>query len=384
MTGVVTDSSGATIPAVKITLVDQGKGYSFTATTDNTGRYLLRSIPPGTYTITAEASNFQKETQEGIKLDVSQNISVDLALKLGSVNDVVEVKASDVQLQTEDAVTGQVVNRKFVNDLPLVDRNFTNLAYLAPGVTETNAPGTKNSQGGINFNSNGSRNATADVLIDGASASNFDQNSGLNNVLYTPSVDSVEEFKVQQANFTAEYGFSAGALINVVTRSGTNKFHGSVYEFFRNSVMDANNWFNNKNGQPIAALKRNDFGGSVGGPIRKDKTFFFFDYEGLRERDATNSVAGVPTAAERTGDFGVLCGANGGTFDANGLCSAPGGQLWDPYSGSFNSTPEPANPNIGPGALRQTFIPFNNLATYQSAGNPNLVGTPFQPPRPSG
>jgi hypothetical protein len=198
VTGVVTDSSGATIPAVKITLVDQGKGFSFTATTDNTGRYLLRSIPPGIYTITAETANFEKETQENIKVDVSQNISVDLSLKLGSVNDVVEVKASSVQLQTEDAVTGQVVNRKFVNDLPLVDRNFTNLAYLAPGVTETNAPGTKNAQGGINFNSNGSRNATADVLIDGASTSNFDQNSGLNNVLYTPSVDSVEEFKVSK------------------------------------------------------------------------------------------------------------------------------------------------------------------------------------------
>ena len=379
VTGVVTDPSGGTIPGVKITLLDQNKGYSFAATTDATGRYLLRSIPPGTYRITAEAANFQKESQDGITVDVSQNISVDLSLKVGSVNDVVEVKASAVQLQTEDAVTGQVVNRKFVNDLPLVDRNFTNLAYLAPGVTETNAPGTKNAQGGINFNSNGSRNATADVLIDGASASNFDQNSGLNNVLYTPSVDSVEEFKVQQANFTAEYGFSAGALINVVTRSGTNQFHGSVYEFFRNSVMDANNWFNNKNGQPISALKRNDFGGSVGGPIRKDKTFFFFDYEGLRERDATSATAGVPTAAERTGDFGVLCGANGGTFDATGLCSAPAGQLWDPYSGSFSATPEASNPNVGPGALRQTFIPFNNLATYQSAGNPNLVGTPFQP-----
>jgi Carboxypeptidase regulatory-like domain/TonB dependent receptor len=379
VTGVVTDPSGGIVPSAKITLVDQNKGYSFTATTDATGRYLVRSVPPGTYKITAEASNFQRESQDGVNVDVSQNVSIDFALKIGATSDVVEVKADTVQLQTEDAVTGQVVNRKFVNDLPLVDRNFTNLAYLAPGVTETNVPGTKNSQGGINFNSNGSRNATADVLIDGATASNFDQNSGLNNVLYTPSVDSVEEFKVQQTNFTAEYGFSAGALINVVTRSGSNQFHGSVYEFFRNSVMDANNWFNNKNGQPIAALKRNDFGGSIGGPIRKDKTFFFFDYEGIRERDATNATAGVPTAAERAGDFGVLCGANGGTFDATGLCSAPQGQLWDPYSGSFSSTPEPSNPNIGPGALRQNFIPFNNLGTYQSPGNPNLVGTPFQP-----
>src|SRR6202043_3965064 len=169
-----------------------------------------------------------------------------------------------------------------------------------------------------------------------------------------------------------EYGFSAGALINVVTRSGTHWMRGSVYEFFRNSVMDANNWFNNKNGQPIAALKRNDFGGSVGGPIRKDKTFFFFDYEGLRERDATNATAGVPTGAERNGDFGVLCGANGGTFDATGLCSSPAGQLWDPFTGTFN--PDPAGDgSIGPGAVRTNFIPFNNLAAYQSPGNPNLV-----------
>jgi Carboxypeptidase regulatory-like domain/TonB dependent receptor len=379
VTGVVTDPSGASIPGTKISLVDENKGYSFNATTDATGRYLLRSIPPGTYKITAEAGSFERETKEGVTVDVSQNVSVDFSLKIGKPTDVVEVKADTVQLQTEDAVTGQVVNRKFVNDLPLVDRNFTNLAYLAPGVTETNAPGTKNAQGGINFNSNGSRNATADVLIDGTTASNFDQNSGLNNVLYTPSVDSVEEFKVQQANFTAEYGFSAGALINVVTRSGTNQFHGSVYEFFRNSVMDANNWFNNKNGEPISALKRNDFGGSVGGPIRKDKTFFFFDYEGIRERDATNATAGVPTAAERNGDFGVLCGANGGTFNAAGMCSAPSGQLWDPYTGSFNANPEPNNPaGVGPGAVRTNFIPFDNLATYQSPGNPALAGTPFQ------
>jgi len=378
VTGVVTDPSGGSVPGAKVALLDEEKGYAFNAVTDSNGRYLLRSIPPGTYKIKVEAANFQSQTQDAVKVDVSQNVSIDFSMKVGVVTDIVEVKADTVQLQTEDAVTGQVVNRKFVNDLPLVDRNFTNLAFLAPGVTETNAPGTKNSQGGINFNSNGSRNATADVLIDGATASNFDQNSGLNNVLYTPSVDSVEEFKVQQANFTAEYGFSAGALINVVTRSGTNQFHGSVYEFFRNSVMDANDWFNNKNGNPIPALKRNDFGGSVGGPIRKDKTFFFFDYEGIRERDATNATAGVPTAAERNGDFGVLCGANGGTFDATGLCSSPAGQLWDPYTGTFN--PDPAGDgSIGPGAVRTNFIPFNNFAAYQSPGNPNLVGTPFQP-----
>src|SRR4029077_13199195 len=215
---------------------------------------------------------------------------------------------------------------KFINDLPLVDRNFTNLTYLAPGVTETDAPGTKNSQGGINFNSNGSRNATADVLIDGASASNFDQNSGILNVPYTPSVDSVEEFKVQQTNFTAEYGFAGGTIINVITRSGTNQFHGSAYEFFRNSVMDGNEWFNNATSTPRSALKRNNFGGTVGGPIRKDKTFFFFDYEGVRESTSAQSgFMAVPSLCERgqgpcpvgasaLGNLSELCTFQGGTF----------------------------------------------------------------------
>jgi hypothetical protein len=277
VTGVVTDPSGATVPTAKITLVDQNKGYTFTAASDPaTGRYLLRSIPPGTYKLTVEAPNFQGQTREGITLDVSQNVSVDFSLKVGTASEVVEVKGSGVQLQTEDAVTGQVVNRKFVNDLPLNDRNFMDLTFLAPGVVETNVPGTT---GGVNFNSNGGRNSTADVLIDGATVTNFEQNSGLQTVPYEPSVDSVEEFKVQQNNFTAEYGFAGGTILNVVTRSGTNQFHGTLYEFLRNSAADANEWFANKNGNPIPPLKKNNFGGVLGGPIRKDKTFFFFNYE---------------------------------------------------------------------------------------------------------
>jgi Carboxypeptidase regulatory-like domain len=185
VSGVVTDPSGAIIPAATITLTDQQKGYSFTAQTDNAGRYLLRNVPPGTYTLTAEAKGFQTQKRENLRVDVEQNISVDFALTVGAATQTVEVEASGVQLQTEDAVTGQVVNRKFVNDLPLVDRQFVDLTYLAPGVTETDAPGTRGAQGGINFNSNGSRNATADVLIDGASSTNFDQNSGIQNVPYT-------------------------------------------------------------------------------------------------------------------------------------------------------------------------------------------------------
>jgi hypothetical protein len=300
ISGTVTDPSSAAIPSAKLTLVDVDKGFSFTAAADSDGRFILRQIPPGTYNLTAEASNFQSQRKDGIKVDVNQNISIDFTMKIGQASETVEVTASTVHLQTEDAVTGQVVNRKFVNDLPLVDRNFTNLAFLAPGMTESNLGYAKNSNGGINFYSNGGRNSTADVLIDGASATNFEQNSGIQNVPYVPSVDSVEEFKVQQSNFTAEFGFAGGTVVNVVSRSGSNQYHGSLYEFFRNSVMDANEWFANKFGDPIPPLKRNNFGGTFGGPIKKDKTFFFVDYEGLRQ-NACAAPALAPPASRHWG-----------------------------------------------------------------------------------
>lgn len=389
VSGTVTDPSGAAIPSAHITLTDVAKGFTFTATTDAVGHYLLRQVAPGRYTISAESPSFQTERKEGVTLDVNQNISLDFSLKLGTTNVVVEVQAGAVHLETEDAVTGQVVNRKFVNDLPLIDRDFFNLATLAPGITETNVGGG----GPINFNSNGSRNSTADVLIDGASATNFEQNSGIQSVPYTPSVDSVEEFKVQQTNFTAEFGFAGGTVINVVTRSGSNQFHGNVYEFFRNSVMDANEWFANANGNPIPPLKRNNFGGTFGGPIRKDKTFFFFDYEGIREKTFASRRSGVPTLCERgagpcpnyggpiqnkVGNFSELCTLQNGTFNSSGLCSVAAGQLWDPYSGVFNSDPA-GDGSINPGAVRSTFIPFNDMANFASAGNSQLAGTKFQP-----
>jgi hypothetical protein len=385
VTGVVSDPSGAVVPGASVTLVDQQKGYSFTAKTDTTGRYLLRLIPPGTYALTVEAAGFESQRQNGITLAVNQNVSLDVRLKIGAATEKVEVQAQGVELATEDAVTGQVVNRRFINDLPLIDRDFANLAFLAPGITPTNMPGTGSP---INFNSNGSRNSTADVLVDGASATNFDQNTGIQSLIYEPSVDAVEEFKVEQSNFSAEFGFAGATIVNVITRSGSNQFHGSVYEFWRNQILDANDWFNNKTGTPIGPFRRNNFGGTVGGPIKKNKTFFFFDYEGLRERAsaATEGFFGVPTLCERgdpaancpvgqpaLGNFAELCTlpqllpdntVAAGKFDASGKCSLPGGQgqLWDPYTGKFDN-------NQG-GAIRQSFIPFNNLATYQSPGNP--------------
>ena len=221
-----------------------------------------------------------------------------------------------------------------------------------------------------NFISNGSRNATADILLDGVSSTNFEQNSGILAPTYIPSVDAVQEFKVQQSNFSAEFGFTGATVVNVLTRSGTNQFHGTLWEFVRNEKFDANDWFNA--GSPKAPLRYNNFGGTVGGPIWKNKTFFFFDYEGTRRRSFASATAGVPTEAMRGGDFGELCTLAGESFDSNGMCSDPSRQIWDPYSASGAQ-----------GAVtRNQIIPFNNLATYASAGNPALNGTPYQVSNP--
>src|SRR5439155_3957153 len=142
----------------------------------------------------------------------------------------------------------------------------------------------------------------------------------------------IEEFKVQQTNFSAEYGFSGASVVNMITRSGTNRFHGSVYDFVRDGSLDANNWFANRDGQPIPPLRRNNYGFTIGGPIFKNKTFFFFDYDGKRDTSSSTATAGVLSDAMKAGDFGELCATQGGNFDTNGLCSVAAGQIWDPYS----------------------------------------------------
>ncbi|MBV8906792.1 MAG: carboxypeptidase regulatory-like domain-containing protein, partial [Acidobacteriia bacterium] len=372
VSGEITDPSQAVVAGAPVTLVDQQKGYQFTAMTDNHGRYLFTSIPPGAYTVSTEVPGFEKSVLTNITVNVSENATANLRLKVATSRQAVDVQSEAQPLATEDAVTGQVVNRRFINDLPLVDRYVLDFVTLGPGVNNMSDQNSVNDTG-TNFVSNGSRGASADILMDGASITNFEPNGGITQVTYTPSAEAVEEFKVQQTNFSAEYGFSGASVVNMITRSGTNAFHGSGYDFLRNQITDANNWFNNENGVPLPPIHRNNYGGTIGGPIIKNKTFFFFDWDGSRASTLSTYQAGVPSAAERTGDFGELCAANGGAFNSAGLCSAIAGQLYDPYTGAFQT---PANGAAG--AYRSAYIPFNNLATYTSPGNPNLNGTPYQ------
>jgi hypothetical protein len=384
VTGAVTDPSGALVPGAQLQLLDEQKGFVFAATSNAAGSFLFRSVPPGSYKLSVQAQGFKSETRSGINLNVNQNVTVNFALQLGAATQSIEVKAVAPLLQNQDAVTGQVIDRKFINDLPLLGRALSNLAFLAPGVTEVDTAcpagmtGSGSSGGNCtanNFISSGSRNSTSDFLIDGVSTSNFEQHADILMPTYTPSVDAVEEFAVQESNFSAEYGFTGSTIINMVTRSGTNHFHGTAYDYLRNKVLDANDFFSNQAGLAVPALKQNNFGGSVGGPIKHDKTFFFFDYDGTRAAFLESFSAGVASAAEKTGDFGELCTTPapfgpGGTFDSNGKCSADGGQLWDPYTGVYD-------PAQG-GPVRSGFIPYNNFTTYQSPGNPKLNGTGYQ------
>jgi hypothetical protein len=378
VSGELTDATGAVVSGVRVVLTDQQKGYTFDTTSDSSGRYLFRSIPPGQYSVTAEARGFGKTVSPRLNVDINQNATANLILKIAAASQTVQVSGEAQAIQTQDAETGQVVNRRFINDLPLIDRSVIALVNLAPGVTEMDDQCDVTCTG-TNFVSNGSRGAQADILTDGASVTNSEPNGGITAATYLPSPEAVEEFKVEQTNFSAEYGFSGSSVVNMITRSGTNKFHGSGYDFVRDDLFDANNWFSDRAGQPLPPLRRNNFGFTFGGPIIKNKTFFFVDYDGLRSTGLSTATFGVPTDLMRNqADFGDVCTAQGGTFDSKGLCSVLAGQLFDPYQRTYDGNVGAALAN-GP----NTFIPFNRVGTYTSPGNPNLPAN-LEPPNMPG
>jgi hypothetical protein len=372
LTGIVSDPTRAVIPGAKVVVTDVNKGYDYRTTTDSVGRYVIPNLLPSTYKIAVEAPGFKTYVRDGIVVDVGARVSADATLEVGATTQSVEVMGAAPLLSTQDAVTGQEVDRALINDLPLVGRAVFDLAFLAPGVIQ--APGATfgPQNNGNNFVSNGGRNATAEVLIDGVAATTYEPNTAINTVLYTPSVDAVQEFKIMQNNYTAEEGFTGNTYVNMVLRSGTNQFHGSVYDFLRNDKLDANNWFTNAANGKIPPLRRNQYGLTFGGPIKKDKTFFFVDWDGTREHSGSTHNAGVPSAAEKQGDFSEICTSpsqGNSSFNPIGLCKNSDYQLWDPYSGQYVE---------GTGRVLQTPIPYNNLATFISAGNPGLDGTPYQ------
>ncbi len=314
--GTVTDQSKGVVPAATVVATESNRGVKHTTQTDATGRYVLTTLPPGRYVLTVEATGFKTFTQSEFTLVVQQQLTIDVELAIGGVSTAIEVVGAAPMLNTAAPTMGQVIENKFIQTAPLSDRNPLALVMLTPGLvpTEGEASGTA----GVNFVAGGTRNSTAEVVLDGAAISGIEQNSSITDLKYTPSVDTIEEFKVQTSYFSAEFGNTGGAIVNMVSKSGTNQFHGVGYGFFRNSSFNANDFFSNSEGLSIPDESHKVFGITMGGPVvfpglydGKSRTFFFADYEGERIARATQMTGTVPTALQLAGDFSQTFRNNG-------------------------------------------------------------------------
>jgi hypothetical protein len=332
ISGSVRDPSGAIISGVLVTLTNEETGQSSQTKTGSIGEYTFSPVKIGHYSVSAEFSGFEKLQQNGITVNVQQNVQVNIILQPGQTRETVVVNAAPPALQTLDASVGQVVGEESINALPLNGRNFTFLAQLSAGVTQDQED-TRGLGASGSFAANGLRPAQNNYLLDG-----LDNNSNLvdflNGTAYVirPPVDALQEFKVETSNFSAEMGRAGGAVLNATIKSGTNQLHGAVWEFLRNDALDAANYFTNAGGLQKGEYRQNQFGFTVGGPIRRNKTFFFGDYEGTRIRQAIPWVTSVPTALERSSGFtnlSELLGQGGTVTDVLGR-SFPLGQVFDP------------------------------------------------------
>jgi len=300
ITGVVQDATGAVVPDAQVTLLNTDQGITLNVKTNNAGQYTFSPVRIGHYSVTVSAQGFATTAQKNLTVNVGQSLQVNVQLKLGTTAETVEVNTAPPLLQTDESSVGQVITERSVNNLPLNGRNFTFLAQLGAGAQTPEADTRGNAASGA-FSANGLRPAQNNYLLDG-----IDNNSNavdfLNgtNFIVLPPVDAISEFKVQTAAFSAELGRSAGAVLNATIKSGTNSLHGAVWEFFRNDKLDAADYFERTQ---KGVLRQNQFGASAGGPILKNKVFFFGDYEGFRRVQGTVSNGSVPTAGEISSGF---------------------------------------------------------------------------------
>jgi len=338
--GTIRDEKGAAVVGAKITITNPATGLQRTTTTADNGVYRVEALPTGTYQVQAEQPGFAVTLTKNIEVGVDQTRTVDLTLRVSAKAEVVDVEANADLTQTESSKVGEIIDNRKVEDLPLNGRDFAQLARLNPGVAVSGGGGgQQGGEGNVSgFSSNGQRSTSNNFLVDGVDNNNYFAGEAAQ----LPSIDSIQEFEVQTNTFAAEYGRNSGSVVNLVTKSGTNQLHGSAYEFFRNDVLDARNYFNDDR-FPKSSLRLNQFGGTLGGPILKNRTFFFLNYEGFRRSAGITRITNVPTLAERAGHFTDTNG-NPITVPVNPTSAAifklyPQPNLTDP-TGNFISSPQ--------------------------------------------
>lgn len=342
VTGIVSDPSGSVVPSVKVTAIDIARGVRFTATTNQNGVYIINSLIPSTYKITAEAAGFQTYMLDSFPLQAKQEAGLNITLTLGTSAQSVEVSSQVQTIDPTNATLGGVVNNKSIVDLPIINRNVLTLMAIEPGVQ----PSTQNNYSSnfftsaIRYSFNGGLESTSDFQQDGISILNQSDIPGIMGLTMLPSVDAVDEMRVQTNSYSASYGRSGGGITTMVTKSGTNTIHGSAFDFLRNNGLNANSFFSNRSGAKIAPLHENQFGGSLGGPIIKNKTFVFGVYEQNINNAGAFGLFTVPTEAMRGGDFSQAFNAAGALKVINNPFSTTG----DPNNpGQFVRSPFPGN-----------------------------------------
>lgn len=378
LTGTIFDSTGGVLAGVKLTITNDATNVTVNATTNESGRYFIPSLRPGVYTVTALLGGFKKSVETGLNLQVNQAARLDISLAVGDTSEQVTVESSAPLLETENSSRGAVIDGRKIVELPLNGRDYNQLATLSPGVL---LPTPRLQYIGFKgvFNVNGNRAFQNAFLLDGVDNTSYSNSfRGGNTQVIQPSIDALQEFKIQSNAYAAEFGRSAGALVNAVIKSGANVMHGSAYEFFRNRTLDASNFFANKTGAAKPFRLRNQFGGTLGGAIVKNKTFIFGDYEGLRDRVGTVWQTSVPQTAWTQGRFNV--------------------PIFNPYNPNDSGTDfrSPATPDCNDGSGNCWIIPQNlidpvgqKVAAVNPAPNTgapgqvdnNYVNVPISPTR---
>ena len=377
ITGTVIDPSGAPIPSASVTATDTQRGVSWPTKTNEVGVYYLPRVPIGSYTLKVEAQGFQSVVRPAFTLVLNQTARIDITMKMGQVSETVEVTGLAPVLQTETTEVSTLIDNNIVSSVPLSSRNYLQLTLLAPGATNVDPDGMRQPQSMLDSGRpyiNGNREQANAYLLDGQ----INTESKNNEVGYTPGVDAVQEFNLITQNASAEFGNYQGGVVSVGIKSGTNNFHGELFEYLRNDVFNANNYwagstkglenFKNLTGFDSNGvgkkpeLRYNQFGGTFGGPIVKNKLFFFLDYQGQRFVNASNTGIQLLTKDARAGNFGGVCTDFGGTFNSAGVCSIATQQLTNPVTGAS--------------------VPFNNLATAGVPGSlamQNLFASKYYP-----